>query len=63
MFEPKIKISKALHEKLQVVAEEKGYSSVEEFAVHVLEEAVSEVAESLSDEEVRKRLEGLGYLG
>ena len=63
MFGPSIKISRALHEKLKAEAARKGYASAEEFACHVLDAAVSGSEDSLSEEEVRKRLKGLGYLG
>jgi len=63
MFGPKIKIDKELYEKLKKVAKLAGYSSTEEFIVHVLEREVSKLDDgSSSDEEVKKRLEGLGYI-
>jgi len=43
-----------------------GYSSPEEFAVHVLEKEVAAIlgtgADSEDEEAVRKRLKGLGYI-
>lgn len=63
MFEPKIKISEALYEKLKQIAKVRGYSSPEEFAVHILETAVMITDDAVSEEEVKKRLQGLGYLG
>lgn len=63
MFKPKIKLSKSLYQKLKKVARQKGYSSTEEFVLHTLEKAVADVDETLSEEEVKKRLKGLGYLG
>ena len=62
MFGKKIKISKILYEKLRTTAEEKGYSSPEEFALHILEQAVADTDEALSEKEVKKYLQGLGYL-
>ena len=59
---PKIKINKALHALLLDKAEEKGYSSVDEFATHVLEGAVVDADSNTSEEEIRERLQGLGYL-
>jgi hypothetical protein len=58
----KIEVSRDLFDKLAKAAEAAGYSSPREFAVHVLEKAVADIGESLSEEEVRKRLKGLGYL-
>jgi len=63
MFGHKIKLEDGLYDKLKTVAAKGGYSSVDEFVRHVLEKAVAEVDEAASEEEVRKRLEGLGYLG
>lgn len=63
MFEPRLKISKALYDLLEKKAEEKGYSSAEEFALHVLEAAVADAGEHATEEEIRERLRGLGYLG
>lgn len=62
MFEPKIKVNKALYELLEKQAEEKGYSSVEEYATHVLETAVADAGEHATEEQIRERLRGLGYL-
>ena len=36
MFEPKIKIERDLYERLKKTAEAAGYSSVDEFVVHLL---------------------------
>lgn len=63
MFEPRIKLESALYERLKKAAEARGYSSVDEFIVHVLESAAGEDADKASEDEVRKRLKGLGYLG
>lgn len=63
IFKPKIKLSEALYEKLKTVAATRGYSSTEEFVLHTLEKAAADAEEALSEEEVRKRLKGLGYLG
>ena len=37
MFEPKVKLDKALYEKIKMHAKIAGYSSVEEFVHHALE--------------------------
>ena len=59
----KIKIEKELLERLQKASELAGYSSVDEFVVHVLEKELSKIGEGGdSDEEIKKRLEGLGYI-
>jgi hypothetical protein len=62
MFEHKLKISDSLYEGLKKAAEAKGYSSPEEFALHVLEKSALDTSEQPSEEEVRNRLKGLGYI-
>ena len=62
MFEPKVKLDKGLHERLGKAAEVAGYSSTDEFILHILEIAAGEAQEAESEEAVRKRLQGLGYL-
>ena len=39
-----------------------GYSSPQEFVEHVLERELAKVESSASDEEIAKKLQGLGYL-
>lgn len=63
MFEPKIKVSASLYAKLETVAKLQGYATTEEMVLHVLENVAKCADEELSEEEVRKRLKGLGYLG
>jgi hypothetical protein len=62
MFEPKIKIRRELYARLTKLAEMRGYSSTDEFVLHILDQAAREADESLSEEQVRERLKGLGYL-
>ncbi|MGA1823766.1 MAG: hypothetical protein ACMUIP_03810 [bacterium] len=64
MFGNKIKLDKDLLDKAKRFALEEGYSSVEELISHLLEEAISQSANSNDDvdEDVKKRLEGLGYI-
>ena len=59
---PKIKIDKPLFDRLTQAAEATGYSSAEEFILHVLEKTVADQRGAQSEDEVRKRLQGLGYL-
>lgn len=60
----KIKIEKNLMERIRAVAEKEGYSSPEEFIVHVLEKEVSshEKGDDVDEEEMKKKLQGLGYI-
>jgi len=62
MFGPKLKIDKALLEKAKKYAEMAGYSSVEEFVTHLLEREIAQLEEADSEEEIKKKLKGLGYL-
>ncbi len=62
MFGPKVKLDRELYERLQRCAEAAGYSSTDEFIRHTLEKAAAAVEEADSEEEVKKRLQGLGYL-
>jgi len=63
MFEPKIRLNRELYERLRRTAAKAGYSSAEEFALHVLDKAAPEAGEDVSEDKVRERLRGLGYLG
>jgi len=58
----KIKLDKDLLDRLKKASELAGYSSVDEFIVHVLEKELSNLGDGESDEEIKKRLEGLGYI-
>jgi hypothetical protein len=62
MFEPKIKIHRALYDRLRQVAAHAGYSSVEELVQHILERTAAELETAQSEAEVRERLKGLGYI-
>jgi len=58
----KIKIDSHLYDRIKKVSELAGYTSPEEFIVHVLEKELSVLEAAGSDEEVTERLRGLGYL-
>jgi hypothetical protein len=59
---PKVKIDKELLKKAKTHAASVGYSSVEEFVSHIIEKEIQKVEEPDSEEEVKKRLRGLGYI-
>jgi hypothetical protein len=59
----KVAVDKALFGKIKKYAEMSGYSSVEEFVAHCLEKEVSKIEEADSEEEIKKKLKGLGYIG
>jgi metal-responsive CopG/Arc/MetJ family transcriptional regulator len=63
MADAKIKIDKALYDKIKRYAEMSGYSSAEEFVTHCLEKEVAKIEEADSEEEIKKKLKGLGYIG
>ena len=58
----KIKLENERYDRVSRFADIAGYSSVEEFVTHVLEKELSSIDDSESEEEVKKRLQGLGYL-
>ncbi len=59
----KIKIESDLYDKLKQYAEAAGYSSADEFIVHVLEKSVADLEKNADEQSVKDRLTGLGYLG
>lgn len=62
MLGPKIKLEKELYDRVKKFSEVAGYASVEEFITHILEKELASVDESDSEDEIKKRLQGLGYL-
>ena len=62
MAKAKIKLDKDLLDKVKKYAEISGYSSYEEFITHCLEKEISKLEESDSEEEIKKKLKGLGYI-
>ena len=62
MSKEKVKIDKTLLDKVRKYAELSGYSSVEEFIAHALEKELGKIEEADSEEEIKKKLKGLGYI-
>ncbi len=62
MGKAKVKLEKELLEKVKKFARLAGYSSPEEFVTHCLEKELAKLEESDSEEEVKKKLKGLGYI-
>lgn len=58
----KIKIDKDLFNRIKKYADIAGYSSVEEFITHALEKELAKLEEADTEEEIKKKLQGLGYL-
>ncbi len=62
MLRSTIKLNKNLWDKVKRCAEAGGYSSPQEFVEHVLEKEITTIEEAESNEEIAKKLKGLGYL-
>jgi hypothetical protein len=58
----KVKIEKELYEKAEKYAKVAGYTSVEEFINHIIEKELATFGEGESEEEIKKKLQGLGYI-
>ena len=58
----KVKLDKELLDKVRRYARIAGYSSAEEFITHALEKELAKLEDADSEEEIKKRLKGLGYI-
>jgi hypothetical protein len=58
----RIKIDKDLLEKIKKYSKVAGYSSPEEFVKHALEKELAKLEDADSEDEIKKRLQGLGYI-
>lgn len=58
----KVKLEKDLVAKVKRYAELAGYSGPEEFITHALEKELAKLEDASSEEEIKKRLQGLGYI-
>jgi hypothetical protein len=58
----KIKIDSALFARAKNVADAAGYSSLEEFITHIIEQEVAKHEQSDADEKTAEQLRGLGYI-
>jgi len=59
----KVKVDKDLMAKVRKFSAMSGYSSPEEFIRHCLEREISKLEESDTEDEIKKKLKGLGYIG
>lgn len=57
-----IKLDKTLMVKLKKYSALAGYASVQEFVTHALEKELAKFEGADSEEEIKKRLRGLGYI-
>jgi hypothetical protein len=64
MAKLKLKIDSATIERIRKVSEIGGYSSPEEFVIHIIERELDTLdpSEGESEEDIRKKMEGLGYI-
>jgi len=60
--QPTVKLKKEIWERVKRCSEAAGYSGPEEFVEHVLERELAKLEDAQSDEEIVKKLKGLGYL-
>jgi metal-responsive CopG/Arc/MetJ family transcriptional regulator len=58
----KIKLDKDLVARVKRFSDIAGYSSPEEFITHALEKEISKLEGAKDEEEIKKRLRGLGYI-
>ncbi|MFO8073919.1 MAG: hypothetical protein R6V85_18815 [Polyangia bacterium] len=58
----KVKIPNDLYQNAAKLAELAGYASVDEFIVHIIEKETEKIGSSEDEEEIKKRLKGLGYI-
>jgi hypothetical protein len=62
MFGSGLKLDKALLARVKRYADLAGYSSVDEFVTHILEKELAQLEGSDSEEDIKKKLKGLGYI-
>jgi hypothetical protein len=58
----RIKLDARLLERARRCADLAGYSSVDEFISHTVERAVAQLEDAGDEDELKRRLKGLGYL-
>jgi hypothetical protein len=58
----KVKVERGLYDKLRKIADIAGYATTEEFIEHVLEKELLHFEDAASDEDIREKLKGLGYI-
>ncbi len=58
----KIKIDSNLFGRAKIAAEAAGYSSVEEFITHLIEQGIEQNETDNTDEQISDKLRGLGYI-
>ena len=59
---PKVKLDSNLFDRVKKVSQVAGYSSVEEFVIHMIEKELERIEVADDDKKVTDRLRGLGYI-
>jgi hypothetical protein len=62
MFGSRVKLDRALLVKAKRYSDLAGYSSVEEFVTHAIEKELARFEGSESEQELKNKLKGLGYI-
>jgi len=62
MFKTTLKFDKDLMERIKKCSDLAGYSSPEEFVQQIVEKELARLEDAESDEEIVKKMKGLGYL-
>jgi hypothetical protein len=57
-----IKLERDLYDRVKKIADVAGYATVEEFVAHVLEKELIHFEDAKSDDDIRNKLRGLGYI-
>lgn len=62
MFGTRVRLDRRLVARAKRAADLAGYSSVEELVTHAVEKELARLEQSDTEDEIRKKLKGLGYL-
>lgn len=62
MFGKNVKLDVEVLAKAKRYARIAGYSSVEEFIAHALDKELAKLDDAQTEDEIRRRLKGLGYI-
>jgi len=57
-----LKLERDLYDRVKKIADVAGYATVEEFVTHVLEKELIHFEDAKSDDDIRNKLRGLGYI-
>ena len=58
----KIKLDSHLYDRVKQIAGIAGYSSTDEFIIHIIEKELAKLEAADTDEKIEERLRGLGYI-